>query len=68
MECSNVTDPSIKIKVSKKSNLADEEYLAVNVSRVLHPSKTDRVSMISPSHSKIFYFFKPKKKKLISSN
>jgi hypothetical protein len=27
MECSNATDPSIKIKVSRKSNLADEEYL-----------------------------------------
>jgi hypothetical protein len=52
MECSNVTDPSIKMKVSRKSNLADEEYLTVTVSRVLHPSKSDWVGMISPSHSK----------------
>ncbi|XP_059440767.1 probable inactive purple acid phosphatase 27 [Corylus avellana] len=53
MECSNVTDPSIKIKVSRKSNLVDEEYLTVTVSRVLHPSETDWVAMISPSHSNV---------------
>ncbi|KAE8038330.1 hypothetical protein FH972_010853 [Carpinus fangiana] len=53
MECSNATDPSIKIKVSHKSNLADEEYLTVTVSRVLHPTETDWVAMISPSHSNV---------------
>ena len=45
-------NPYLQINVTNNSDLSDEQFLTVNVSGVLLPSKSDWVAMISPSYSK----------------
>ncbi|PQQ15978.1 putative inactive purple acid phosphatase 27 [Prunus yedoensis var. nudiflora] len=52
-ECPHLS-PYLQISInSTTSGLGDEEFLSVNVSGVLNPSKDDWVAMISPSHSDV---------------
>ncbi|XP_076939504.1 putative inactive purple acid phosphatase 27 [Bidens hawaiensis] len=46
-------NPYIGIEVSPKSTLSDDQMVTVTVSGVLHPSKSDWVGMISPSHTDV---------------
>ncbi|XP_068328483.1 probable inactive purple acid phosphatase 27 [Pyrus communis] len=52
-DCPNPS-PYLQISTnSSASGLGDEEYVSVNISGVLRPSKDDWVAMISPSHSDV---------------
>ncbi|OWM90033.1 hypothetical protein CDL15_Pgr026946 [Punica granatum] len=46
-------NPYLKISVRANSSLSDDEYVTVNVSGVLSPSKSDWVAMITPSNSDV---------------
>ncbi|XP_076939505.1 putative inactive purple acid phosphatase 27 [Bidens hawaiensis] len=46
-------NPYIGIEVSPKSTLSDDQMVTVTVSGVLHPSKSDWVGMISPTHTDV---------------
>lgn len=51
VECPDV-NPYVRITTSRAgSKLSDDEYVTVNVSGILVPSKSDWVAMISPSIS-----------------
>ncbi|XP_044488172.1 probable inactive purple acid phosphatase 1 isoform X3 [Mangifera indica] len=52
LECPNL-NPYLQVNVSKTSDLADEEFVTVTVSGVLHPAHSDWVAMISPSHASV---------------
>ncbi|KAJ9558211.1 hypothetical protein OSB04_012825 [Centaurea solstitialis] len=51
-ECPN-PNPYVQIQVSSTSELSDDEMVTVTVSGVVHPSKSDWVGMISPSHANV---------------
>ncbi|XP_010273364.1 PREDICTED: probable inactive purple acid phosphatase 27 [Nelumbo nucifera] len=46
-------NPYIQVNISSSSGLANEEYVTVNVSGVMLPSKAHWVAMISPSYSDV---------------